>query len=307
MSNTDSKVVRGGVNLDTDLNNELVPIEKRIQEFERLAWGAVWVGLSSFIGGFIWIAETGGKPAEMGDFVGGIVGSFWSLAALLFVYVAFQGQQKQMLLQQQELRDTREELRAQRVEMAEQTDIYAKQSEIMMRTLVIQDMKLLEDNLSGSIARFRDADLLVLDQVYNETPVYEERFFWDSFSYYTDWESRIEHLIRTSEANYHNIKYLYSTIGQIFIFNNSNTNSGPERQIDYLNQLDDMETVLIIGLIWSRVVINKKEIWDYKKIFIYEIGYMLSNLGSKDVGFDTLVMEMKKFLGVLKQHMQEGD
>lgn len=32
------------------------------------------------------------KASELGDFLGGTVGSLWSLAGLIFVYVAFLGQ-----------------------------------------------------------------------------------------------------------------------------------------------------------------------------------------------------------------------
>jgi hypothetical protein len=43
---------------------------------------------------------------EYGDFVGGVVASIWSLAGLMFIYVAFLGQKLQLLLQQLELRYT---------------------------------------------------------------------------------------------------------------------------------------------------------------------------------------------------------
>ncbi|WP_334127020.1 hypothetical protein [Empedobacter brevis] len=66
---------------------------------------------------------------ELGDFLSGSVASTWSLAGLLFVYVAFLGQ-KQQLLQQQleilynqfELKQNRLELKNQRLEMTLQNN-----------------------------------------------------------------------------------------------------------------------------------------------------------------------------------------
>lgn len=54
---------------------------------------------------------------EFGDYVGGVVSSLWSLAGLLFIYVAFLGQKQQLLIQQHELRHTQYETKATRFEI----------------------------------------------------------------------------------------------------------------------------------------------------------------------------------------------
>mgnify|MGYP003717282061 CR=1 FL=1 len=67
------------------------------------------------------------RLSEIGDYIGGTVASTWSLAGLFFIYVAFLGQQKQMLLQKLdlyynrlEITATRKELEGQKEQMIEQ-------------------------------------------------------------------------------------------------------------------------------------------------------------------------------------------
>ena len=48
-------------------------------------------------------------PQELhvfGDYSGGIVASFWSLAGLFIIYVAFLGQKKEIIYQQHEIRQS---------------------------------------------------------------------------------------------------------------------------------------------------------------------------------------------------------
>lgn len=64
---------------------------------------------------------------RLGSFMSGTVGSLWSLAGLLLIYVAFLGQQKQVLQQEEELRLQREDLRDTKREMKQQTAAFEAQ------------------------------------------------------------------------------------------------------------------------------------------------------------------------------------
>ncbi|MEL7249909.1 MAG: hypothetical protein AAFY76_26505 [Cyanobacteria bacterium J06649_11] len=110
-------------------------LEEEITAFKRIAWGLVVVGgfaLAAGLGALLsgqhsWIQAAG-------DFSGGLVASFWSLAGIMFVYIAFLGQRQQLMLQEEELRlsrkelaATRKELKGQKVQLQEQSKTAALQ------------------------------------------------------------------------------------------------------------------------------------------------------------------------------------
>jgi len=69
-----------------------------------------------------------------GDFVGGVVSSIWSLAGLIFIYVAFLGQRQQLIMQQIELKHTQYEAKSSRVEIVMQNEQLKEQN----KTLALQ-------------------------------------------------------------------------------------------------------------------------------------------------------------------------
>lgn len=77
---------------------------------------------------------------EVGDFLGGTMVGIWSLAGLIFIYVAFLGQKQQMIYQQEELSLNREDLKLNRDEIKQtnkalklQSQEMAKQNETIKR------------------------------------------------------------------------------------------------------------------------------------------------------------------------------
>ncbi|MEM8558902.1 MAG: hypothetical protein AAGG50_13870 [Bacteroidota bacterium] len=143
---------------DELLDLDLAPAGTRIDTSIRLgtwsAWASVVIGSVFLVSAFIWW-YSGAALNEVGDYVGGVVGAFWSLAALLFVYVAFRGQQKQMLLQQQELRETRRELELQREEMGRQTVAHERQTATLERERLDTVVRLAENRLDETLYQMR--------------------------------------------------------------------------------------------------------------------------------------------------------
>ncbi|MEM6264478.1 MAG: hypothetical protein AAGI38_18330, partial [Bacteroidota bacterium] len=106
---------------------EISSLQKQSKFFTYIAWGLVILGT---VLGFIYFFFTKEDPIkwnEIGDFIGGVTASFWSLAGLLFVFIAFLGQKQQLAQQrleisfnQYELKATRFELEGQKGQMEEQ-------------------------------------------------------------------------------------------------------------------------------------------------------------------------------------------
>src|SRR4051812_4071174 len=99
------------------------PSEKRIT---NLAWGLVIAGAVAGIGGFgVMVASNTGSALERlaayGSFLQGAVGSLWALAGLLFIYVTFLAQKRQLRQQDAELED-------QKVQFQKQQDSMERQS-----------------------------------------------------------------------------------------------------------------------------------------------------------------------------------
>lgn len=88
--------------------------------------GAV-IGLVAllFVGGFVvaaWLYQGGADLPTFGATVGGVVGTLWSLAGILVVYLAFLGQQEELVLQREELTQQREQITAQTDQFRRQQD-----------------------------------------------------------------------------------------------------------------------------------------------------------------------------------------
>lgn len=114
-------------------NLELVKekdLEPKITWFSRFGWTFVIVGSFIFIHGvysFFTLPNFGLN--ELGDYLGGTVGSLWALAGLFFIYVAFLGQKVEMRYQREELGLTRKELESTREELKGQRKQMVLQNE----------------------------------------------------------------------------------------------------------------------------------------------------------------------------------
>lgn len=97
-----------------------------------LVWLAGLLGIAG-IALVLWavhqFAPTSEELSRFGAFLSGTVVAVWSLAGLILIYVAFLGQQRQVLLQEDEIQLTRMELRATREELRGQKEQLSAQSE----------------------------------------------------------------------------------------------------------------------------------------------------------------------------------
>jgi hypothetical protein len=144
---------------EREINEEIKQLNKKVSMFTNVSWGFVALGfIVVFIG--IFFGEFKGFH-EFGDFIGGSVGSIWSLAGLFFVYVAFLGQKQSILNQQMEILHNQEELRATREELAGQK----KQMELQNATLKQQQFENTFFQLFNSHQRFNEN----MKFVHNET------------------------------------------------------------------------------------------------------------------------------------------
>lgn len=123
---------------EKEIEKEIKELDKKVSRFTNVSWFFVILGfIILFIGcGLLAFGQLEGFH-ELGDFIGGSVGSIWSLAGLFFVYVAFLGQKQSILNQQIEILYNQEELRATRKELAGQKE----QMELQNATLKQQQFE----------------------------------------------------------------------------------------------------------------------------------------------------------------------
>lgn len=113
------------------IKNKIKRLEKQVNCYTIVAWIFIFIGFIFVLWGVFAMYKPIddnelSKLGNLGDFISGSVGSAWSLAGLVFVYVAFLGQKQQFLQQQLEilfnqieLKATRQELEGQKKEMQE--------------------------------------------------------------------------------------------------------------------------------------------------------------------------------------------
>lgn len=108
--------------------SEMERHEQAIAEVERTIRLVRYLALGLVVGGLVIgvsaVPRFGGRPEDldrMGGFLAGTTGALWALAGLTLVYVAFLGQQVQVLHQKEDLRLTREAFKQQQAEMQLQT------------------------------------------------------------------------------------------------------------------------------------------------------------------------------------------
>lgn len=115
-------------NKASDCEIQISKLERKIKTYTNWAWSFVVIGFAvGLLGLWIYCFEENYKLNLLGDFYGGSVASFWSLAGLFFIYVAFLGQKQQLLNQQMEImysqlevKYTQLQLKGQKLEMIKQ-------------------------------------------------------------------------------------------------------------------------------------------------------------------------------------------
>lgn len=112
-----------------ELRRKALAKESQIESFKSYTWTCVIIGFIVAVVPFICSEELG--FSTYGDFTGGTVGAIWALGGIFLIYVAFLGQQQQLLYQQIELiqnqiemRATQKELKGQKVELEEQNRLF---------------------------------------------------------------------------------------------------------------------------------------------------------------------------------------
>jgi hypothetical protein len=117
--------------------SEIATLEKRINTFNKITWFFVSIGFIIVAFGcykfyFTEFVANTFKLNELGDFYAGSVASAWSLAGLLFIYIAFLGQKQQMIYQQIELSNNHYEIQVTREDIKNQTAQLEGQKEQML-------------------------------------------------------------------------------------------------------------------------------------------------------------------------------
>ena len=106
---------------------EIGRVERTIKVVRYLAIGLVVAGLIVGVAGITRFGTGPDDLSRIGSFLQGTTGALWSLAGLTLVYVAFLGQQLQILHQKEDLRLTREAFKQQQAEMELQTEEFENQ------------------------------------------------------------------------------------------------------------------------------------------------------------------------------------
>lgn len=116
------------------VSKEIDQIDEKIDLFNKIGWGLIYLGVIIALSGLVIILNKSQiKLSEIGDFMGGTVATCWSLSGLFFIYVAFLGQQKQMLLQNLDIKFNRIELKLNRQELAGQKEQMRLQTQNLIK------------------------------------------------------------------------------------------------------------------------------------------------------------------------------
>lgn len=146
---------------ETRIINDLNKLEISIKWFKRSAFFLIVLGFSCLY--IVYYQNEYVHPMqwnEVGDFLSGTMVGIWSLAGLIFIYVAFLGQKQQMIYQQQELQLNRDDLelnrqeiqqtnttlKLQRKEMAQQNETAKRQQfESLFFNMIDTHLKIVDD------------------------------------------------------------------------------------------------------------------------------------------------------------------
>ena len=122
-----------------------VQYDRQMIVFARIAWALVILGFVAGAPG-LWrlCHESGQTPNDrfslvnlslFGSYLQGAVSSLWSLAAFLFIYLAFLGQKQQLRFQARQIDDTRHDLEEQRGLQKRTAELLLQQAEAMSQTV----------------------------------------------------------------------------------------------------------------------------------------------------------------------------
>jgi Putative phage abortive infection protein len=109
------------------LEQQIATVERTIIVVRAIAIGLVVAGLIIGLAGSRQFGAGPDDLSRLGSFLQGTTGVLWGLAGLTLVYVAFLGQQLQILHQKEDLRLTREAFMQQQAEMELQTEEFENQ------------------------------------------------------------------------------------------------------------------------------------------------------------------------------------
>ncbi len=151
--------------------------EKRTQA-EKLAVIAAVAGAVILIIGivlFVWHEKfslqhiiKSDKVGQLGDFIGGIVGSFWALAGVLLFYAALKSQQKQLKTQIEELHEQKKELALSREEFQTTriSNIIFKQIERIDNTIKELKFEKIRQGMAGQFGIYHLSESLLQKRIY---------------------------------------------------------------------------------------------------------------------------------------------
>ena len=118
--------------LPKDQETEEKKLKRKIKVYTRAAYFLVAVGIFiAYCAWQIYSPRSVFSLTDMGTFLAGTLGPFWALAGVAIIYVAFLGQQLQLLYQQEELKENREELKSAREEVEAQKKEMQEQNETL--------------------------------------------------------------------------------------------------------------------------------------------------------------------------------
>lgn len=124
-----------------NINDEIISLNTKISHYKKIAIWTIFIGFVLLI--FGWLLFYFSKDDQvkyltsLGSFAGGIVSSLFSLAGLFYIYVAFLGQQQQILYQRIDLEYNKEELSLTRNEIKNQS----KEMKLQNETLMLQNFE----------------------------------------------------------------------------------------------------------------------------------------------------------------------
>jgi hypothetical protein len=89
----------------TKFDAEISGIESRVERFKKIGFVLILISIICALYPLIWFDIKHIRFNEYGDFVGGPVASILSIAAMMFIYVAYLGQRHQILIQKNEIKE----------------------------------------------------------------------------------------------------------------------------------------------------------------------------------------------------------
>ena len=152
------------------LEKNITQEQVKATRYTILSFSFILIGAGTFI--FWFISGNNNDLDKLGDYVGGVVTSIWSLAGLIIIYVAFLGQKQQILQQQKEMLYNRLEIWMTREEMVQQNQTLSRQrfenTFFQMLSLHHQIVDAIEFIHPNRIRTGRDAFKFIYEQFYSE-------------------------------------------------------------------------------------------------------------------------------------------